>query len=401
MSQNCLLNLRHDFVYVNIFGDILSKGTMMAGIEIIPVEGGSELKDFIDLPWRIYADYPNWVPPLKKQVRRMLDPRRHPFWEFSEGILFLARRGSETVGRIAGIIDRHSNQFHNDKMGSWGFFECADDPEAATALFSSVETWAHRKGMTFMRGPLSPSTNYEVGLLIEGFNYPPTLMMAYNPPYYPRQVESCGYAKEKDLLAFLVDSNYRLPDWMDHLAERIAKKKGVHIRPSRPKDADTEFALIREIYNDSWSGNWGFVPLSDHEMRDIQKNVTEFVDPDMVFFIYYEDEPAAFCVIFPDMNLLLKRLNGRIGLLGLLKVLLYRREINGLRLLMFGIKEKYRQLGLPILAFQHIYEVVRKKKKYHHLEMGWTLEDNEAINSLVEEAGAKRYKKYRIYRKSL
>jgi hypothetical protein len=188
---------------------------------------------------------------------------------------------------------------------------------------------------------------------------------------------------------------------MDRLAERISKKKGIHIRPSRPKDVDSEFALIREIYNASWSGNWGFVPLSENEMRDIQKNVMKFVDPDLVFFIYYENEPAAFCVIFPDINPLLKRLNGRIGLTGVLKFLMYRREINGLRLLMFGIKEKYQQLGLPMLAFHHIYEVVRKKENYRYLEVGWTLEDNESINSLIEEAGAKIYKKYRIFRKSL
>jgi hypothetical protein len=374
---------------------------MMAGIEIIAVGGGSELTDFIDLPWRIYANYPKWVPPLKKEVRRMLDPHRHPFWEFSEGILFLARRGSETVGRIAGVIDRHYNEFHNEKMGIWGFFECADDPDAAAALFSSVETWARRKGMTFMRGPLSPSTNYEVGLLIEGFQYPPALMMAYNPPYYPRLVEACGYTKEKDLLAFLIDGDYQPPDWMDRLAERITRKKGIHIRPARPKDADSEFDLIREIYNGAWSDNWGFVPLSDHEMRDIQKNVMKFVDPEMVFFIDYEDEPAAFCVIFPDMNPLLKRLNGRIGLTGLLKYLLYRREINGLRLLMFGIKEKFRQLGLPMLALHHVYKLAREKEKYRYLELGWTLEDNESINSLAEEVGARRYKKYRIFRKPL
>jgi hypothetical protein len=373
----------------------------MPGMEIITVEGGSDLKDFIDLPWKIYAEYPNWVPPLKKEAHRLLDPRRHPFWEFSERILFLARRGSETVGRIAGIVDRHYNQAHDEKMGIWGFFECADDPEAAAALFSSVETWVHYKGMTFMRGPLNPSTNYEVGLLIEGFNYPPALMMAYNPPYYPGLVESCGFTKEKDLLAFLIEGAYRLPEWMDRLAERIAQKRGIHIRPSRPKDADSEFALVREIYNAAWSGNWGFVPLSDNEMRDIQKNTMKFLDPDLVFFIYYEDEPAAFCVIFPDINPLLKRLNGRIGLTGLLKFLMYRQEINGLRLLMFGIKEKYRQLGLPMLAFHHIYEVVRKKEKYRYLELGWTLEENESINSLIEEAGAKKYKKYRIFRKSL
>ncbi len=373
----------------------------MAGIEIIAVEKRSELKDFIDLPWRIYAEYPKWVPPLKKEVRRMLDPGKHPFWEFSERILFLARRGSETVGRIAGIIDRHHNQFHNEKMGVWGFFECADDPEAAAALFSSVEKWVRRKGMTFIRGPLSPSTNYETGLLIEGFNYPPVLMMAYNPPYYPVLVESCGFTKEKDLVAFLIDGAYRLPEWMDRLAEKISKKKGIRIRAARPKDADSEFALIRDIYNASWSGNWGFVPLSDNEMRDIQKNVMTFADPDLAFFIYYEDEPAAVCVIFPDINPLLKRLNGRIGILGLLKFLMYRREIRGLRCLMFGVKEKFRQLGIPMLAFQHIYEIAKKQKKYQYLEMGWTLEDNESINSLIEEAGAKRYKKYRLFRKSL
>jgi hypothetical protein len=376
-------------------------GTLMAGIEIVVVEGGSELKEFIDFPWSLYAEYPRWVPPLKKEVSRLLDPRRHPFWSSAERRLFLARRGSQVVGRIAGIIDHRYNEFHGEQMGIWGFFECADDPAAAATLFSAVETWARRKGMTFVRGPLNPSTNYEVGLLVEGFDYPPALMMPYNPPYYSRLVESCGFAKEKDLLAFLIDGDYRLPEWMDSMAGRIARKKGIHIRLIRPKDYDAEFALIREIYNDSWSANWGFVPLSDEEMRDIQKSVVSFADPDLAFFIYCEDEPAAVCVIFPDINPLLKRLNGRIGLLGLLKALLYSRKINGLRLLMFGVKEKYRQLGVPMLAFHHIYEVVRKKRKYQYLEMGWTLEENEAVNTLAVEASARPYKRYRIFRKSL
>ncbi|HJX32537.1 MAG TPA: acyl-CoA N-acyltransferase [Thermodesulfobacteriota bacterium] len=373
----------------------------MTGMEIITVEGKSELKDFIDLPWRIYAGHPNWVPPLKKEVRRLLDPRSHPFWEFSERILFLVRRGSETVGRIAGIIDRHYNRFHGEKMGIWGFFECTDDPEAVAALFSSVETWALQKGMTFLRGPLSPSMNYETGLLIEGFDYPPAVGMTYNPPYYLRLIESCGLTKEKDLLAFLIDGEYRLPDWIERLAERTAQKKGVRIRHVDPKHMDAEFALIREIYNDSWSGNWGFVPLTDNEMRDIQKSVKPFADPGLVFFMYYNDEPAAVCVIFPDINPLLKHLNGRISPLGLLKALIGWRKIRGLRLLMLGIKEKYRQLGLPMLAFHHIYEVAREQKKYHNLEMGWTLEDNESVNALTMETGARIYKKYRIFRKSL
>jgi len=372
----------------------------MAGIDIITVERKSELKDFIDLPWRIYTAFPRWVPPLKKEVRRMLDPARHPYWESSERVLFLARRGSETVGRIAGIIDGPYNQFHGEKMGIWGFFECVDDQEAAAALFSSVETWVRQKGMTFLRGPLNPSTNYEIGLLIEGFDYPPVVEMPYHPPYYSRLIESCGFAKEKDLLAFLIEGDYHLPEWMDTLAGRIAGKKGIRIRCVNRKDVSAEFALIREVYNDSWSGNWCFVPLSANEMRDIQKNVMQFEDPDLAFFIYFEDDPAAVCVIFPDMNPLLKRLNGRIGLSGLLKFLLYRREIKGLRLLMFGIRDKYRQMGIPLLAFHHIYEGVRAKKKYRYMELGWTLEDNAAINTLIEETGARQYKRYRIFRKS-
>jgi hypothetical protein len=380
---------------------ITIEGKSMAGIEIIAVDRGSELKDFIDLPWRIYAEYPNWVPPLKKDVRRMLDLHGHPFWEFSERILLLARRGSETVGRIAGIIDHRYNEYHSEKMGIWGFFECADDQEAASALLTFVETWARQKGMTFMRGPLNPSANYETGLLIEGFNYPPAVGMTYNPPYYLRLIESGGCAKEKDLLAFLIDGEYRLPDWMESLAERTARKKGVRIRHVDPKKMDAEFDLIREIYNDSWSGNWGFVPLTNNEMRDIQKSVKLFADPGLVFFMYYDDDPAAVCVIFPDVNPLLKCLNGRISPLGLLKALIHWRKIKGLRLLMFGIKEKYRQLGLPMLAFHHIYKIAREQKKYQNLEMGWTLEDNESINALTLETGAKIYKKYRIFRKSL
>lgn len=374
----------------------------MTGVEIVAAEGKSDFRDFIDLPWRIYARFPNWVPPLKAEVRRILDLRKHPFWEFSERILFLARRGPDTVGRIVGIVDRNYNECHGEKMGIWGFFECADDTEAAAALFSSVETWVRRKGMTFLRGPLNPSMNNEAGLLIEGFDYPPAVNMTYNPPYYLRLVEECGFTKEKDLLAFLLEGNaYRLPDWMERLAQRTAQKKGVCIRHVDPKNMDAEFALIRDIYNDSWSGNWGFVPLTKNEMRDIQKSVKPFADPDLVFFIYYEDVPAAVCVIFPDINPLLKRFNGRIGLLGLIKALIYRGEIRGLRLVMFGIKEKYRQLGLPMLAFQHIYKIAGENKKYQHLEMGWTLEDNESINELIGEAGARIYKKYRIYRKSL
>jgi hypothetical protein len=373
----------------------------MPDIEIITVEKNSELNAFINLPWKIYAGYPQWVPPLKKEVRRMLDPGIHPFWEFSERILFLARRGLEVVGRIAGIIDHHHNDVHSEAMGIWGFFECAPDPEAAASLFASVEIWVRGKGMTFLRGPLNPSVNYDLGLLIDGFDNPPAIMMPYNPPYYEKLVESCGFAKEKDLFSFLIERPYQLPEWLDRLAERMAAKKSVHIRGFRLKDPTPELALVREIYNDSWSGNWGYVPLTDHETIEIGKGMAKIADPDLAFFIYHENEPAGVCLILPDINPLLKRLNGRIGLLGLLKVLLYRHEITGLRCLAFGIKEKYRQLGLPLLAFRYLYDVVRKKGKYRSLELGWTLEDNESVNFLIEEAGASVRNTYRVFSKTL
>ena len=226
-------------------------------------------------------------------------------------------------------------------------------------------------------------------------------MMTYNPPYYPRLIEASGFVKEKDLFSFIIDGNYRLPEWLDRLAERVARKKGVTIRAFRLKDPVPELALVREIFNDCWSDNWGYVPLSDHEIREIGKSMVAIADQDLAFFIYYEDEPVGVCVVLPDVNPMLKRLNGSIGLSGLLKFLLYRREITNLRGLLFGVKEKYRQLGFPLLAFRYLFEVVRNKGHYRSLELGWTLEDNESINSLVEESGARIHKKYCIYRKSL
>ena len=201
----------------------------MAPVEIVPVENSSEMNAFVDLPWEIYAGNENWVPPLKSRVRRLLDPSRHPFWKFSERVLFLARRDSEVVGRIAGILDHNANRFRNEKAGAWGFFECRDDVRAAAALFGAVEAWARRKGMTHLRGPLSPSTNYETGLLIEGFQYPPVIMMPYNPPYYLDLVESCGFQKEKDLVALLIVSSDQVSERLARLAGRLRNKPYISI----------------------------------------------------------------------------------------------------------------------------------------------------------------------------
>jgi len=373
----------------------------MSGVEINTVSSNADLDEFINLPWKIYAEDPNWVPPLKKAVRRLLNTAEHPFWKFSEQVLFLAYRDSQTVGRIAGIIDHNYNQFHQEKMAAWGFFECDDDLETAAALFSAVEKWAIEKGMDFLRGPLNPSTNYEVGMLIEGFDLPPVLMMTYNPQYYVNLCESCGFSKEKDLFAILMVQDDRASARVERLARRIRKNADVSTRAADKKRFNEEMEIIKDIYNSAWSRNWGFVPMTDDEMNEMGKELIRIMDPDLIFFVYYGQQPVGICIIVPDINPLLKRLNGRIGISGLLKILLHKHEIKGVRGLAMGFKKSHQKLGLPLIAFDHLNRILRSSKKYEYLELGWNLEDNDDINKLEIELGGKIHKRYRVFRKSL
>jgi len=371
----------------------------MAGVEIIPVTRRAHMKAFIDLPWQIYDGDPNWIPPLKSGMAGLLDPKSHPFWRFSERELFLAKRGQEPVGRIAAIVDGNYNQYHNEEMGIWGFFECTRDPEVSAALFSAAERWVRNKDMKFLRGPLNPSTNHEVGLLVQGFDSPPTLMMTYNPSYYPELVRYCGFKKEKDLLAFHFSKGWVPPDWAMPLADRIAQKAEITIRHIDPKNLENEIILLNRVYNDCWADNWGFVPMTEGELKKNAKDVVHIIDPELAFFLFFKEEPVGVFLALPDINPLLKRFNGKLGISALIKKYLHWSEINGLRVLMLGVKEHYRQLGVPLVAFDHIMRVLGDHEKYQHLEAGWTLEDNHAINRFFMEGGKEPYKRYRIYRK--
>jgi hypothetical protein len=372
----------------------------MSRIQVRKVSDRSDMDHFINLPWRLYAGDTVWAPPLKKQVRSLLDTAIHPFWQFSERELFVAFRGDRPVGRIAAIVDSNYNRFHDEKMGAWGFFECENDVEAAGALFEAVENWTSEKGMTFVRGPLNPSTNYEVGLLIEGFETTPSIMMPYNPPYYLPLIESCGYQKEKDLVAILVVPSDRARARVERLAARVMRNQNLRVRTAEKKNFNAEMEIVKEIYNEAWSRNWGFVPMTEDEMTFMGKELLSIMDPDFIFFIYYEDQPAGVCLILPDITPLLKRLNGKIGLSGLLKILFYKREIKGLRGLVLGFKKQYQRLGLPLVAFNHLNHVARAKG-YQYLELGWNLEDNHDINKFEIEAGGRIHRKYRMFRKDL
>ncbi len=377
----------------------------MALVKIIPVTGPPEMKAFLELPWKIYAQDPNWVPPLRKEVAKLLDPKAHPFWQFAEQKLFLAQRGTEMVGRVAGIVDHNYNRFHDERMGIWGFFECANDLEAAAALMGAVEEWLRGQGMTFLRGPLNPSTNYEAGLLVEGYQQRPVFGMTYNPPYYLELLESCGFSKAKDLLSFWVDRHWQPPPWVERLARRISKKANIQMRPIRVReDFHTELKYVKELYHEAWFDNWGFVPMTDAEWEEVGHSLARVMDPGLAFFMLDGQEPIGVGVVIPDINPLLKRLNGKIGMLGWLKFLLYRREINGLRGLIFGIRKKYRQMGLPLLAFDHLFRTIienPKYKGYQYIELGWNLEDNDLINQWYLDGGAKVNKRFRIFQKEL
>lgn len=381
--------------------DIDCMDSIMAGIQVVPVRRKAEMKAFIDLPWRIYEGDDNWVPPLKFALKSLLSPGKHPFWKFSERELFLAKRGNEIIGRIAAIVDGNYNRYHKEKMGIWGFFECRRDPEAFMALFSAAEYWVQKKGMKFIRGPLNPSTNYEIGLLIEGFQFPPSIMMTYNPPYYAEMIHLCGYRKEKDVIAFFFNRDYQFPDWALPLAERISRKNEIYIRKANLKNLTHDIHLLNRVYAECWGHNWGFVPMSSEELNQSAKQLKQLVDPELAFFLYHKDEAVGGFLALPDVNPFLRRLNGKLGPSALIKKYRFWSEINGIRILLFGVKEKYRQMGVPFVALKQLYDAFQKKLQYNYIESGWNLEDNQAINGIFQEGGNKPCKRYRIFRKEL
>ena len=371
----------------------------MAKLEIVEVIGRSLRKQFIDVPWAVFPAESNYVPPLKMDFSRLIDPKRHPFWEFSKQSLYLALRDGRPVGRIAAIVDERYNSFHNEKMGIWGFFDCLDDQDAAAGLFQAAERWVRGQGMNFMRGPLNPSTNYEVGLLIEGYENFPVLMMPWNFPYYRNLVESNGYVKEKDLLSWRMYKTDPLTPKIQRLAQRVRRKTNITIRPLSKKDYLSDVRLLVDIYHDAWNENWSFVPLSDDEIVEMARNLKRALEPDLTFFINYEGEPVGVAMILPDFNPLIKKFNGSISIPGVIRYLFRHRNVTGFRALMGGVKKKVRNLGLPVVIFDYLNQLLRKDPRFDYFEMGWNLEDNDAINKMESAVGAKIRTRYRVFRK--
>ncbi len=360
----------------------------------------SGLADFINYPYDLFKDHPHWVGELKKDTLHLLG-LGHPFWRHGERKLFMAYRSGRPAGRIAAIVNSAHNSFHGENCGFFGFFDCSEDQEAAAALFAAAEKYLRAKGMDMIRGPVNPSTNETCGLLIEGFDSPPMIMMTYNPPYYAALIEAAGFAKAKDLLAFDMEVPAGLPERFNKLIQRIGRSGSITVDLVDIKKLDAAIAELKDVYNSAWEKNWGFVPMTEAELDDLGKMLKPMLKPDYLFFARVDGKPAAFCLMLPDFNVPLKAARGSLNLLTIVPFLhkmLF--KVRGGRMLTLGVKKEFRGRGLEMLLINKAMQS-GKKMGWQHGEMSWTLEDNTLINNTIESVGGKPYKKYRIYEKKM
>ena len=365
-------------------------------LRVAPVETRADLKRFIDLSWAIYRGDPHWVPPLKRDVHAAFDSAKHPFHLHSEAQPYLAVRGGEVVGRICAIRNRNHEALHEEAVGFFGWFECVDDPDVAEALFDAVRGWLRERGLTAMRGPASFSTNEITGLLVDGEEGPPALLLAHNPPWYPPLLEGCGLRKVKDLYAWdIVEGN-----WPEHLfrAEKLVTRRyGTRIRTLDMSRFDEEVLLIRRLYNSAWERNWGFVPMTDAEMDHMAAELKPIIDPDLALFAETPDgEVIGFALALPDFNQVLHKLNGRLTPLALAKILWYKRRVTRLRVLILGLLSEWRGKGIDVLLYLAIFRN-GTAAGMREADLSWILEDNHKMNAAIERLGGRIYRTYRVY----
>jgi GNAT superfamily N-acetyltransferase len=376
-----------------------------AGLQIEPVVDKKGLAEFVEFPFRLYRGDPNWVPPLIEERRSFLDPRKNPFFEHARSQLFLARRGGETVGTIGAVVDDNHNTYHDERMGAFGFLETIDDQEVASALLSAAEEWARGQGMAIMRGPLNFSTNHEVGLLIDGFDEPPMVMMTYNPRYYIDLIEARGYRKAIDLFAYIGDLDERYqnaPPKVFRAAEQAAKKAGIRVRKADMRHFAEEVQRVKQVYDRAWTNNWGFVPLTEKEGDFLAAGLKPVIDPDLVLIAEASDgTPIGVSITLPDLHQALKWSGGGHMLpFGLLKFLWHKRNVDQVRLWGMGVVEAYRGRGIDAVFYVETARAALAKG-YKRMEGSWILETNTMMNRIIERLGGRRYKTYRIYEKAL
>jgi len=381
----------------------------MKPLVIKPVENIEDRKAFLSFPWRVYKDDPYWVPPIFSERVHFTDPKKNPFFENNEAQLYLALRGEEIVGTIAAFTNRRHNEHQNENIGFFGFFEVLEDYEAAEALLKTAENWSREKGFFALRGPAQWNTNDECGLLVDGFDDSPRILMTYNPRYYVDFVERAGFKYARDLWA------YQLPvkDFMDNIGERlerittkILERKEVTIRKLNMKIYDEEVAKVKLLYNEAWSQNWGFVPMTDGEFDQLADELHDILDPDLTYIAEKDGKTVGFSITLPDLNEPLLKAYPKpntpewwtmVKLVWNWKIL---KKVSWVRVLVLGVIPEYRTLGIDALFYYKSAQAALKKGM-KMAEMSWILDNNDKMNRPIIAMGAEVYKTYRFYEKAL
>lgn len=366
--------------------------------EIVEVTTPALRRAFIDVPWLVQANDPAWVPPLKHEFAKMVD-RRHPFFEHGDAAFFLAMRDGKPLGRISASDDPRCNQAHGTNIGCFGMFECIDDPTVAKRLLDAASGWLARRGRSVLRGPIDYSTNYPCGLLIEGFDTPPRVMMNHNPPYYRSLLEGAGLTKAKDLYAWWFVDTGNLESIAPRL-DRLATRFRIRVRSLEKRHLETELERCRSLYNEVWQDAWQSVPFSESEFKAVAKNLKRVAHPELALLAEVDGQPVGIVILIPDVNEAIAPLNGRLttwGLpIGLARLVWRLPRVKTARLAVLGVQNGYRRRGVAeLLILQVMRNAVRAG--FEAAELSWTLEDNTLVNQLIQRAGGVRYKTYRVF----
>ncbi len=368
-------------------------------LTVKPVAGRSELRRFIELPYRLHRDDPAFVPQLLISEWEKFTPAKNPFFEHARMELFLAERDGRTVGRIAAIDDDNHNATHGDNIMFFGFFE-AEDGAAAAALWQAVEDHARQLGRSAVRGPANPSMNDGSGFQLNAFDEPPFLMMPQNPPSYPHWAEEAGYAKVMDLLAWRFDVSQGPTPKLQRLAERVRNRYRPVVRQVDVKNLDRDAAILGRLYNEAWEKNWGFVKYTEKEFAHLVSELRLIIDPALALFVEVDGQVAGTAIALPDVNQLFQRMNGRLLPTGIFTLLRRRSIITRTRLPIMGIMPEFRNRGLELVLINDV-AMNAMKRGYTDGECSWVLETNTATNRAIEAAGGTAYKTYRLYQKDL
>ena len=371
-------------------------------VEVRPVSSGRERRAFVDLPYRLHAGTP-WVPPLKIERRQFLSKRFSPFARRGDWELFLAHRDGRVAGRVSAHVDHAYNRHHDARWGWFGFFECEDDQEAATALLAAAEAWLRGRGMERMVGPADFTANDESGIVIEGHDLPPMIRQPWHPPYYQRLCEGAGLAKEVDLLMWnleIADREQLLPV-MFELAEAAREKHGVTLRRMTRRRLRRDLDVFGEIYNRAWRRNWGFVPYDEKDLDAYAQELQLVFDKDWFMVAEIDGEPIAIAITVPDVNIVLRRMGGRLLPLGWWHYLRRRKVIDRVRVGFLGVRPEHQHTGVAAQLYVEHFDTAARHPRIHGGEMGWILETNRAMNRGMEAMNGRVVKKYRMYAREL